>query len=133
MFVNICNTVFVDIIPLCPHDEEKLEHVVIFRGWNTVSKYIVNHHLTLAFSQKFLFSMHTSGTNTPIVDFAQILIFLKSTPHICGLKNVLYGCTENEKTLFFEGSAIGWKFFAIITHPNIIVSILQFFEKVAVF
>ena len=41
MFVNTCNTIFVDIIPLCPHDEEKLEHVVIFRGWNTISKYVV--------------------------------------------------------------------------------------------
>ena len=34
---------------------------------------------------------------------------------------------------FFWGSAIRWKIFAIITHPNIIVYIIKYFEKVTVF
>ena len=45
MFVNTCNTIFVYIIPLCPHDEEKLENVAIFRGEIPVSKYVVNPHV----------------------------------------------------------------------------------------
>ena len=85
------------------------------------------------FSKKMLHDMHTTGTYYDYVEFDEIWDFLTSTPHICGLKNVPHGCTENEKTFISEDSAIRWKIFAIITHPNIIVSIIKYFENIAVF
>ena len=45
--------------------------------------------------------VHTTGTNTQKVNFAQIFIFLKSIPHICGSQNVPFVYVHHVK-FFFE-------------------------------
>ena len=90
-------------------------------------------YASIIFSKKMLPEVHTTGTYCDYVKFAEIWDFLTSTPHICGLKNVPYEYTKNEKTFFSEGWDIRWKVFTIISHLNNIVSTLKYFEKVAVF